>query len=372
MTDFAKRLATLRSEPSSDAARDPHRLARVALTREEMNGQGAAVARSLAAAEAPIAELAARLDGRRIGSVVFAGCGDSWFVGMAVRHAFETLLGVPALPAEAFDYCHYDSAGAGPGTLAFGLSAGGATPAVLGALDAARARGAFTVGVSNTPESPLLARYDAALPVAASRKGWPTQSSTAAMAVLLAAAARLARAEPAAALAAELSSLPERMARVLAAQERAMAEIGAALAPARLVLLTGAGPFFAAAAIGAAKLKELAPIHALAVPLEEMHHYRAQKAADPLVLLALDAASRERALDTALVGAAVGGRTVAILGRADREIEARVAHACVVPEAQGLTAPILAVLPLQQLAVSFALARAERGIGYPGAWPEGG
>ena len=49
------------------------------------------------------------------------------------------------------------------------------------------------------------------------------------------------------------------------------------------------------------------------MPLEEYHHYRLQKPGDPMFLLAPDEGSQPRALDAAMVGAARGGRTVALV-----------------------------------------------------------
>jgi glucosamine--fructose-6-phosphate aminotransferase (isomerizing) len=371
----AARLRALRSEPSTDAPQDPARLARVERTRIEMLSQGPAIAATLAAARAPLAALAGTLRDRPLRQVVIAGCGDSWFVGMAARHAFETLLGVPCAAAQALDYALYDHVAAGPETLVFGLSAGGNTPAVMQALRAAAERGAVCVGLSNTPASPALTAFDAGLVVHATRHGWPTQSSTAAIALLVATAAALAGARASApahrlaALDAALAALPSLVETVtrMAGAPMATAADGCAAAP--LVLFTGAGPAFAAAAIGAAKLRELGPIHAIATPLEEMHHYRAQKRGDPLLLLAPDDASRGRALDTALVGAAVGGRTVALLGEDDPEIAALVETALVLPPVDPLLVPVAFAVPLHLFAHRFAVTRAALGLGYRGALP---
>lgn len=369
----AARLASLRAEPSTDAADDAHRLARVERTRGEMLAQGPAIAATLAAAQDDLAALAARLAGREIREVVIAGCGDSWFVGLGASAAFATLLGVPARGVQALEYALHDSISAGPGTVVFGLSAGGNTPAVMDALGAARAREAFCIGISNTTGSPVLTGFDAGLVVRATRRGWPTQSSTAAMALLAAAAAAIARGRagpgPLAALDQALASLPGLVDRVTAEAAGPMAEMAGQLCTARTVLFTGSGAGLAAAAIGAAKLRELGPIHASASPLEEMHHYRAQKAMDPLVLLAPDNASRERVLDTALVGAAVGGRTVALLGAEDAEVAALVERAIVLPPVHPLLAAIVFAVPLHLFAHGFAVGRAARGLGYPGAWP---
>jgi glutamine---fructose-6-phosphate transaminase (isomerizing) len=364
------RFAALRSEPSSDAPRDPARLARIERTRVEMLAQGAAIAATLQEARAPLADLAARLATREIREVAIIGCGDSWFAGQAARPAFRRLLGVPVDTAEAFDHAMSDADLATPGTLIFGLSASGTTPVVNEALARARQRGAFGVGVTNTAGSTLHTAFDAGLLVRATRSGWPTQSTTAAIALLITAAAAIAAArrmadEP---LAHALQGLPELADRVTHEAAAPMREAGAALAGAGFLAFTGAGAFAATAAIGAAKIRELGPVHAVAWPLEEMHHYRAQKAGDPLVLLAPDAASRARALDTAVVGAGVGGRTVLLLGAQDAELAALCERHHVLPPLHPLLAPLLFAIPLHLLAHAYATARAEAGLGYPGAW----
>lgn len=356
------RFARLRAEPSTDAPRDAARLARVERTRVEMLAQGEAIRATLA--EAALADLAARLAGRRVSEVVIAGCGDSWQAGRIAAAAFRARLGVPAAGVQALDWGLYEAAHAGPGTLVFGISSSGTTPAVLEALEAARARGAVAIGVTNTEGSPLHAAFDGALMVRATRRGWPTQATTATIALLVAAAEALS---PDPALRAALDALPERAERVGALSAVPMAEAGAAFARAGFLAFTGAGPFHATAEIGAAKIRELGPVHAVAWPLEEMHHYRAQKPGDPLVLVAPDAACRPRALDTAIVGAGVGGRTLALLGAEDAEIAGLAERHLVLPPAHPLLAPLLAAIPLHHLAHAYAVARAEAGLGYPGA-----
>jgi len=362
-----ERLRALRAEPSRDEAGDAARLHRVELTRAEMAGQGAAIDATLAGAAPALDEIAARLRDRAIGSVVVAGCGDSWFVGMGVRHALERLLGVPVVPAQALDHALYDHMGTGPGTLAIGLSAGGDTPAVMAALRAARAHGAFAIGVSNAEAAPIQTAFDAGLRVRATRKGWPTQSSAAAMALLIAFGLRLAR-EPHAAFATEFAGIGTVADATLAACDDAMAAIARDLARAGTLFFAGAGPHGATAQFAAAKIRELAPIHAACFALEELHHYRLPKAGDPIFVVAPDEASRPRALDTALVGKAVGARVHVALSRPDPEIEALAAGIVRLPACDPALAPIAHAPAFHALAYHFARARDAAGLDYGGVW----
>ncbi|EYB69191.1 N-acetylmuramic acid 6-phosphate etherase [Deinococcus phoenicis] len=57
------------------------------------------------------------------------------------------------------------SAGAGPQDVLIAVAASGTTPYVLGAVEAARALGALTVGLANNPGTPLLAAVDCPVPL---------------------------------------------------------------------------------------------------------------------------------------------------------------------------------------------------------------
>ena len=365
MTDYSERLRGLTAEPSRDLAGDAHRLARVARTRSEMMMQGAAISATLAAEADAIAQIAQRLRTRAIRRVVVAGCGDSWHVGAGVAHAWESLARIPLHAVQALDYACYGAAVADAQTLVVGISSGGSTPAVLAALRAARQRGAFTLGISNTVGSQVLTETDAALVVHASRKGWPTQSSMATMALLIRLAQEFAGDSRARGLGAELETIPSLIDALVQSLDVPMAAIASEVAAARLLLFAGLGPNCAAAAFGAAKIKELSPIHALVIPLEEYHHYRSQKAGDPLVLVATDPASHERALDTALVGQAVGGWTLAVVAQDLPEIASRVQHTVRVPSVRPELAALVSTIPLHLFAYHFAQARDALGLGYP-------
>lgn len=364
---YAERLRSLRAEPSRDVAGDPARLRRIGFTRDEMAGQAAAIRATLGAEQHALAAVAARIRERGFDHIAIAGCGDSWFVGMGVRHALETLTGRPCLAVQALDFAAYDHVGTGPGGLVIGLSAGGNTPAVMAALRTARTRGAMTVGLSNTAGSAILVEFDGGLQIHATRRGWPTQSSTAAMALLVKLGLAIAPSSPhQASIAAALAETPALADATLAQCDAAAAHAARAVADATTVFFAGAGPHYATACFGAAKLRELSPVHAAAFPLEELHHYRLPKVGDALFVVAPDAASRERALDTALVGAAEGARVYALLSAPDRDIEARVAGTIRVPPVAASLAAIVHAPAVHALAYHFAMARDALGLGYPG------
>ena len=62
---------------------------------------------------------------------------------------------------------YYGADGRPPRLLVLGLSQSGQTPDVLEYVERARARGAFTIGVTNDPDSSLATAADVVLPLAA-------------------------------------------------------------------------------------------------------------------------------------------------------------------------------------------------------------
>lgn len=364
-----ERLAAIRRESSSDAPGDTERFRRVALTGEEMMSQGTAIRNTLEGNAEPLAAIARDLADRPLRRVVMVGCGDSWISGFGVRHALEGALGCPCEPYEAFDFATYGGTTVDAETLVIGLSSSGRTEPVMEGLAASADKGAYVVGMSNTLGSPLMEQFPGALHIQATRGGWPTQSSTAAMALKLALGASIARAQgrtgPADMLETALRDLPDQVDAVSKALHAPARDLAKRLARADLVLLTGAGPFYAPAAFGAAKLKELAPIHAIAFPLEEYHHYRTQKAGDPMILLAPDDASHARALETAIMSRGEEGFCLAIVPEGETEIAEIADEAWHLPVVPDAVAPIVYSVPLHIFGYHAAVERDAIGLGAP-------
>jgi glucosamine 6-phosphate synthetase-like amidotransferase/phosphosugar isomerase protein len=363
-------MTSIKREFSSDAPGDPERFRRVELTNTEMMAQGAAMRATFASIREPVAAIAAAMAARELTRVVIIGCGDSWISGIGVRLAMERLLGVPVEAVEAFDMEHYGLAVTGPGTLAIGISSSGKTPPVTNSLVGVRQRGGYSVAVTNTPTAPMIADADACLLIKATRGGWPTQASTACMAALIAMAAAIAQARgrgegEAVGIGSALAALPDLMDRVAQAFYEPARAAAAVHARADLVMLAGAGPHFAPAAFGSAKLRELAPIHAYAFPLEEYHHYRTQKEGDVMVLIAPDAASRHRALETAVVGAGVGGKTIALVPEGETAFDAHVERVWRLPPVRDDLAPLVYSVPLHLFSYHITKARDALGLGAP-------
>lgn len=350
-------LAKAQTLPTDDE-RDEKRRRRVEWTREEMLAQPAAIAETLDAERETIRRVVAALAEAEPRRLYLCGCGDSLAVMVGMRGLLETLLGVPCEPMQSLDFAYYCSSLTGPGDVVVALSSSGETARTVEAVLVAAARGATTLGLSNTPDSSLMREADHSLLVHATRRGWPTQASTAAMALLGQVAVELGRRRgkggDADRFEAEIGRLPDVIGDVLADHEPAMAAIAREEADRSLFLYAGGGPAYACAMFGAAKMKECSPAHAIAIPLEEYHHYNSQKEADPLLLFAPAGATVPRAVETARAGRRAGGRVCAVITEREPRFDGEANSLVRLPAMPEQLAPIVYTVPGQLLAYHVA------------------
>ena len=275
---------------------------RVQATGPELFGQPVAIRETLDANATTLDVIADRLVAG-VRRVVLVGCGDSLAVMVAARQALESMLGVPCEPVQSLEFAYYQANLVDADSAVIALSSSGETTRTVEALLMAQHRGSYTVAITNTAGSTLQTEASTALKIEATRVGWPTQSSTAALALLLELAIRVGeRRVPteAAILRAAFRGLPELMAEVIERLDPIIARIAEAEVAdgVQNVLFSGAGPNLASAIVGAAKVKECTTLHAVEIQVEEYHHYNSQKAGEPLFLIAPSGPSVPRAVDT--------------------------------------------------------------------------
>src|SRR4051794_36970875 len=70
-------------------------------------GQPLAIAATLKEEAANIADIANDFAHRGITRVICLGCGDSYFIALSTRLAYETLVGLPFDPQQALEYARY-------------------------------------------------------------------------------------------------------------------------------------------------------------------------------------------------------------------------------------------------------------------------
>ncbi|HET6501057.1 MAG TPA: SIS domain-containing protein [Amycolatopsis sp.] len=354
--DDAERTAAL-ALPSDDPL-DPNRRFRTDATRPELLAQPEVVRRNWALNETALVETAERIRRHAPDRVLLAGAGDSLAVMTAARLALESMLGVPCEPVQSLELAYYYAHDITPRSLVVALSSSGETTRTVQALLVARTAGAMTLALTNKPHSTLAAESTATLLVKATRVGWPTQSSTAPLALLLrlAGLVGVARGVPAApALLAELDTVPELMAATIERADAMIAEQAAAEQSGRMYLFTGAGPNHASAVVGAAKVKECTPDHAVAVQLEEFHHYNSQKAGEPLWLLVPSGRATARGVDTVHEAHRLGGHVYAVTTEGESAYDGLARGVLHLPVLSDALSPLLYFLPAQLVGYHLAI-----------------
>lgn len=337
---------------AGDDPLDERRLARNSYTYEELVGQPDKIRETLSREKEAVKKAAGLLGQREIRQIYMVGCGDSVAALRGVRFFLESLLGIPCKEEDALDFAYYNSSAVDEKTLVITLSSSGRTVRVVEALLAARARGAQTLALSNTPDSPLMKAASAGILIHASRKGWPTQSSTAAMAVTVRLGLELGRVMGVSEAALgyyeeQFDKVPGLMEQAIEMTEKKIRKMAEELYSRKMFFFCGGGPFFTCAEYGAAKVKEATPVYAVPVLLEEFHHYNTLKKGDPLFLIAPPGYSVMRAMETIWAGKELGGSVIVLTSKSEAALAKEADEAVILPEAEECFANFVYAVPLQ-------------------------
>jgi glucosamine--fructose-6-phosphate aminotransferase (isomerizing) len=344
----------------TDDPLDEKRRRRVEATYPEMMAQPEAVRSTWQRNADRLHEVAGMVIERGIERAYLVGAGDSLAVMIGARLAMETMLGVPCEPMQSLEFAYYAAQNVTARTLVIALSSSGETTRTVESALIAQHLGAFTVALTNSEGSTLDQESERTLLIEATRVGWPTQSSTAALALMLRLATTVGTfrlRDQSRELTAELDGLPDLMAETLLRAETFTETIADREAVGSMYLFSGGGPNWASAIIGAAKVKECSPDHALAVQVEEYHHYNSQKAGEPLWMLAPTGPSVPRAGETVSEAKRFGGQAYVVTSEQETAFGATadaVLHLSPVSESLS---PLLYFLPGQMFGYQLAMAK---------------
>lgn len=337
---------------AGDDPLDERRLKRNSYTYEELKGQPDKIRETLCEEKDAIAKVAQDLCKKPVKQIFMVGCGDSVAALRGVRFFLETLLDIPCKEEDALDFAYYNSGTVDESTLVLTLSSSGRTIRVVEALLVARARGAQTVALSNTPGSPLMNAATAGIMIHASRKGWPTQSSTSAMAAVVQLGIEMARCmgvdktridyyEE------QFARVPELMEQAVRMTEDKVKKMAKELYHKRIFFFCGGGPFFTCAEYGAAKVKETTPSYAVPVLLEEFHHYNTAKKDDPMFLIAPPGYSTQRGIETIWACKELEGNAYVLTSESEKDMIKDADEALILPDGEECFANFVYAVPLQ-------------------------
>jgi glucosamine--fructose-6-phosphate aminotransferase (isomerizing) len=301
----------------------------------------------------------------RVPKLAIAACGTSWHSGMVGEYLIEHLARLPVDVEYASEFRYREPLLAGDDVL-LAISQSGETADTIAALREAKARGALALGICNVVGSTLARETDAGVYTqagpeigVASTKAFTAQV-TALVLIALALAHRRGTIEPdrAAALAEELTRIPDKIA-VILAQDAALAALAQRFTYAPNVLYLGRSFNFPVAPEGALKLKETSYIHAEGYPAAEMKHgpIALIDRLMPVVVIAATAHTSDKMLANIEEVRARQGRVIAVTTPGQEEVKRLAEFVIEIPETLDALSPLLAVIPLQLLAYHIAVSR---------------
>jgi glucosamine--fructose-6-phosphate aminotransferase (isomerizing) len=302
---------------------------------------------------------------RGFARIVLVACGTSYHAALVGRQLVERLAGVPA-EADIGSEFRYRDPQVGPDTLVVALSQSGETADTLGAVQAAKAKGAAVVAVCNVVGSALAREAHGVLYVHAGPEisVASTKTFTATVSALYLLALHLGRVrgavlpEEGQRHLANLLELP-RLVEAALGTEEAVADLARTLAHFRDFLYLGRGLHYPLALEGALKMKALSYVHAEGYPGGEMKHgpIALIDADMPVVALMPQDATYDRMLANIEEVRARDGLLVALAHPGDATIVEKARHVLRVPAASEFLNPIVMAVPLQLLAYHVAVRR---------------
>ncbi|MGZ6343967.1 MAG: SIS domain-containing protein [Candidatus Limnocylindrales bacterium] len=238
--------------------------------RDEIGEQPAVAARILDASRPRLAKVAASLRRRQIELVVIAARGTSDHAAiyaqyvLGIRHRLPVALATPSALSLYGVAPHFGNA------LVIGISQSGASPDIVGVIDAARAQGAPTLAFCNEPSSPLAgaAEHVVELLAGPERAVAATKTYTAELLAIALLSAALA---PDRETDAALDALPGALEQALAV-EPLVADIALRQADLASCVVLGRGYDYATVREWALKLKELAYVAAEPYSAADFEH----------------------------------------------------------------------------------------------------
>jgi glutamine---fructose-6-phosphate transaminase (isomerizing) len=306
-----------------------------------------------------IAQVAAAVAGQAPRHVVLTAAGGSRNAARYAAFLFEIRLGIPAGLAAPDAVTVFGARPDVSGALMIGLSRDGASPEVAEVLRVARAGGAFTVAVTNDPNSLVARTADEVIDLAAGpeRAVSATKTYTAELLALLmlvegvrTGSGTLSPGERAA-----LAVMPELAALTIA--DPTAPDLAQRFRMADRIVTSGHGYAYATAGEAARKLMETSYLGAMALAGADLPDGPLAMTDPEVPLLAVvGAGPGGRAMREVLarLGRRRGG-VVAIGAGAVEGVTARLR----VPAVEERHAPLLDVIPLQRLALALALARGQ-------------
>lgn len=346
--------------------RDEQAFMPVLPTYKEVVAQPEILARTLANLQPKVLELAILLAQRNCNRILIMGSGDSYFAAAAARLAFEKYADIQVEAFQAFEYATYGAAAVDERTAIFVISSSGRPTTTWDALDRGLKTQALVIGITDTPYpgNPFAERPPFVLVPGATKAGWPTQTTTTTLAVLLSLAVSLGLkngnldVDEAEYLLNELRQIPEKAVVTLQENMTVSRELARLLHQKHYFTLIGGGPNLAVANIGNALLAEGSQKAGIVYEVEEFNHsLRACTilSEDPVFLIAPNGLCLRRLEETIPSLKQQNALIITIVDGEDSIVAENANYLLRVPKTLEEFSPLLTLLPLHLLSLYIAI-----------------
>jgi glucosamine--fructose-6-phosphate aminotransferase (isomerizing) len=297
--------------------------------------------------------------------IIIVACGTSWHAGLVAEYLIEELARIPVEVEYASEF-RYRNPIIYEGDIVLAISQSGETADTLAALEIAKSKGAYLLGVCNVVGSSIARLTHAGVYTHAGPEIGvaSTKAFTAQVTVLILIALSIAQGKQTLAketferLLQDLGQVPDQVEHILS-QSDEIKEMAKMFTFASNFIFLGRGINFPVALEGALKLKEISYIHAEGYPAAEMKHGPIALIDDemPVVFVATKDSSYEKVVSNIQEVKARKGRIIAIISKGDELIPSMVDFVIKIPQTHEVLQPLLSVIPLQLLSYHIAVLR---------------
>lgn len=297
--------------------------------------------------------------------MISVACGTSAYACLVGKFMIESLARIPVEVDYGSEFRYRDPV-INPNTLMLAITQSGETADTLAAIDEARKQGAKVLSIVNVVGSmthrishgSILMHVGPEIGVASTKAFTASLVDELLLAMALGQMRGTLSPETSRELAAAIVALPDQAGHILS-EEAIYEDIANAFHDREHFLYLGRGINYPIALEGALKLKEISYIHAEGYPAGEMKHGPIALIDEdmPVVAIALQDSVYEKMISQIEQVKARNGIVIAIATEGDTRIGELADYVVTIPPTHPMLSPVLAVLPLQQLAYHLAVRR---------------
>ncbi|MGJ0390741.1 glutamine--fructose-6-phosphate transaminase (isomerizing) [Microbacterium sp. CGR1] len=303
-----------------------------------------------------------------INRIIITACGTAAYSALVGKYAIEQWARIPVDVELAHEFRYRDPV-IGEDTLVVSISQSGETMDTLMAVKYASERGARTLSICNTQGATIPRESDAVVYTHAGPEVAvaSTKAFSAQITALLLLGLHMGRVrgavEDASVDVAELTALPEKIAKVLSSEQEHVTQLAGWMADTRSVLFLGRHVGFPIALEGALKLKEISYIHAEGFAAGELKHGPIALIEPGQPVFVLVPSPRHSAVVHSKVVSNIqeirarGARVIVVAEEGDAAVLPFADEVIRIPLAGAMFEPLLAVVPLQIFAMALATAK---------------